>query len=591
VFLKRETIMKKNARSLRKRIVTANMVVFSAVLLVLFSLFFAYWLSSEKKNTRENLRVIAETKANQLYDKLWSLDRLAVQLANDPYVTEVFRQNSLSSINTNTFQTDKVLNSQVIEHVIPFVLNKSVVSRICLFNNRNDFVFVGESVDYDKTRYYFNSTFFNRVQTPIEDGGRALVSPRDDPFFYKTRRQNVSRIISIIRPLMVYEKQSFSRVAWVEVQQKVSEFEKVLSDLDESITYFISSVSGDALLSNGAATDDNRQGMGTTIPIDEFGIVFKLYQDNSYLSRMTLPLGAVLLLSLLLLVFAILRTEGYIVRQLTNPLDELHKMVNSVNIRDLDFDYKRGKDIDEIEHLNQAFREVLWKLKDSIDEKIEAQTDELRSHLFALQAQMDPHFIHNILAVISSIAEEADLEDIEGICSKLSLMIRYTSQYDLTNVSLSQEVQHVENYLELMRIRYQDKFTYSILGDCESTQVTVLKFFLQPLVENCFKHGFKAVSPPWSIEILISVGSEEWTVEIRDNGAGFPLAFLDEMASLQRDASLQRAEHILKELRIGGMGLRNVFARFFLRYRTTMVFEISNCDDGQGGFVRIGAPI
>jgi two-component system, sensor histidine kinase YesM len=290
-----------------------------------------------------------------------------------------------------------------------------------------------------------------------------------------------------------------------------------------------------------------------------------------------------------LLIILIRTTENFVIRKLTTPLDELQSLINSVDIGNLDFAFKMNDEIDQVQHLESAFREMLIKLKDSIDDKIEARTDELRSHLFALQAQMNPHFIHNMMAVISSIAEEYDAVEIEDICSKLSSIIRYTAQFEQTDISLGNEINHSKNYLELMHIRYEDRISYSIHGEYPDG-IKVPKFFLQPLVENCFKHGFINAQAPWNIDIAIIVTTKVWKIKITDNGSGFNEEILSLVDDLLKEVKESRASELLKNLQIGGMGLRNVFARLYLNYKEKLIFNIKNREDAQGAVIEIGGP-
>lgn len=87
------------------------------------------------------------------------------------------------------------------------------------------------------------------------------------------------------------------------------------------------------------------------------------------------------------------------------------------------------------------------------------------------------------------MSSTSECEKIPEICEKLSSMIRYniSSSEDFGN--LDSEILHAENYLELMKIRYEDKFQYSMSYVGEIQNCHLPKFIIQPLLENCFAHG------------------------------------------------------------------------------------------------------
>ncbi|MDC7235556.1 MAG: histidine kinase [Spirochaetales bacterium] len=576
--------MGQKTRSLKDKIVTANLLFFSLVLTILFVLFYSWWFSSEKKNAAADLETIALTKADQIHSVLWNMDRTALQLANDPYFSsELFAALSQTHDQVNIFSKDRVLNSTVIEKLTPFVLNRNVVSRICLFNAYNDFISVGQSLEFRKTVNYYKSPLVSDVRDRFAQGEyRVMVPPRDDPFYYESRMTKQSRIISVFREIIDISNSAFQSAGYVEVQQETAFFESMFADLEGSIYYSVMNDSGQIHLGN---FDENSgvlspRAVVSRVPIPEFGLVLELRSSNDYLTRMSSILAIVLFLTLLLMVFGILSTENFVVRRLTTPLDELQQMVDNINVHSLDFNFKTDSEYDQVQHLNLAFTEMLGNLRQSVDELVEARTDELRSHLFALQAQINPHFIHNTMAVISSIADEHDVHEIEEICTKLSSMIRYSSQYNNTGTALTNELDHGRNYLELMGIRYQDRMSFTINGYEGSDEIQVPKFVLQPLIENCFSHGLKQVQPPWFIGISVDVSDFKWSVSIQDNGAGFNDAILLDVQELWNSISLNQTQDLLKSLEIGGMGLKNVFARLFLMYREKMIFNLENRDGG-----------
>ena len=206
--------------------------------------------------------------------------------------------------------------------------------------------------------------------------------------------------------------------------------------------------------------------------------------------------------------------------------------------------------------------------------------------MFALQAQMNPHFIHNILTIISAMAGNEEQEKIPLICEMLSSMIRYNTSYEINYGELEAEIGHAENYLELMKVRYENKFHYALnyVGQMQGCHVP--RFVIQPLMENCFAHGFRAKKFPWEIEIQVYVSEEYWEVNIRDNGSGMERGKLRALKEELLGMRERDMGELMQELKIGGLSVRNVYERLYIAYGEKMVFEIES--DERGMSVTVG---
>ena len=176
---------------------------------------------------------------------------------------------------------------------------------------------------------------------------------------------------------------------------------------------------------------------------------------------------------------------------------------------------------------------------------------------------MKPHFLYNCLATVSSMAVELDDETIPRFCDYLTSILRYESTYENGLVTLADEVRNLRNYLDLMKMRYEDDLTYEIHVDEALLDLRLPRLVLQPLAENCFDHGFRAVAPPWHIALRVFRDSGQWVIQLRDNGSGF-----DEEKQRQLESQIEKMTANLREsytdLKIGGMGLANTIVRLRL---------------------------
>lgn len=286
----------------------------------------------------------------------------------------------------------------------------------------------------------------------------------------------------------------------------------------------------------------------------------------------------------------------YIVtRQVTEPIRQLRAMVERLEPEHQTLDTTQAFSNDEIILLGESFNRTLERLDAARQEKLLAERSRAQAHVLAMQAQMNPHFLYNTLMAISGIAEEAENQAIVNICSKLSHMLHYISSYKEEKVTLARELEYTQNYLELMKVRYEDFLSYTIHCDEAALNCLIPKLVVQPVVENCFSHAFKNCSPPYWVSINITLqpkaeGSAVLCICISDNGEGFSQLALDSLQEKIRRYNLDvDTGRILKESSIGGLGLANIYLR--LRLQCTTALELRAENTAKGGQITIFLPI
>ncbi|MNJ41587.1 Sensor histidine kinase YpdA [compost metagenome] len=202
---------------------------------------------------------------------------------------------------------------------------------------------------------------------------------------------------------------------------------------------------------------------------------------------------------------------------------------------------------------------------------------------------MNPHFIHNILTIISMEAQEFDQIKIMNICSRLSRMLHYSSSMGDGFSTVAEELKHTSNYLSLMKERYEELFQYTIEIDESIQGVHIPKLIIQPVCENSFNHAFKVIEPDWKLNIKAYSKDKQWFVEIKDNGKGFNEEFLNKVELMRKNVSMENAKAALEKLEIGGLSILNIYMRLRLIYGEGMVFILRN--DADGATVVLGGEI
>jgi two-component system, sensor histidine kinase YesM len=275
-----------------------------------------------------------------------------------------------------------------------------------------------------------------------------------------------------------------------------------------------------------------------------------------------------------------------IARRITGPIKALHAEIDGLDLGNLESvaqsSPRRGPG--EVDSLRIAFHGMKQKLNESILEAVSLKAHEKEAQLTALQAQLHPHFIHNMLQTIVIMAEQNEPDEIRNLISNLTKILRYVSSTEEKQTTIGMEIEYAESYLAAMRVRFGGSLEYIIDIPEDLKTIRVPKLILQPFIENCFKYG-TANRPPWRLEIRGWFSDGGWSVEISDNGPGFHPDALK--ALREKIASRERLGKGLPSMAISGMGILNSYERLKLFSGDAALFEIGNGENG-GARISLG---
>lgn len=293
------------------------------------------------------------------------------------------------------------------------------------------------------------------------------------------------------------------------------------------------------------------------------------YSINSFKESFTYILILSILLTLAICFF--------ISSRLTRPLRKLTSATKKITInRVLDENKKiltsADSNIKEISQLCESIREMYGKLRSTTQDVLLSRSEETRAKLQATQSLINPHFLYNCLTNISVMAEEDMNEDIVTLCQALCDYFRYISSSEDMIVPLSEEIFSTEQYIKCMEMRYKDSFEYSIYVEEVADDILIPKLILLPIVENAFKYAFDKM-PPWKLSIKVRLINNNWTVAIQDNGGCLSNERKEYLMNTFKNIDINEES---KSLKIGGMGLKNVYLRLKLLYGQQSIFEIEN---------------
>ena len=210
---------------------------------------------------------------------------------------------------------------------------------------------------------------------------------------------------------------------------------------------------------------------------------------------------------------------------------------------------------DEIGEVGTGFNAMLERIRLLISSNTQKEKEKRKAELDALQAQINPHFLYNTLDSIVWMAHyQPDIA--ASMADSLAKLFRLMLGGGEDFVPLSQEIEHVTQYLSIQKLRYSTKFSYQIEMESGTENIMVPKLILQPLVENAIYHGIKPARKSCALLVKAIRDGNELTLFVGDNGVGMK----DEKAiSILKD-------DVTSEKHMGGIGVKNINERIVLHY-------------------------
>jgi len=295
-----------------------------------------------------------------------------------------------------------------------------------------------------------------------------------------------------------------------------------------------------------------------------------------------------------LLVFAVLYLS---VTSITKPLADISGIALRVANRDFDVPLFNSRSNNEIGNICRAFDRMIISIREYIDtiwEKAKKETElkekemEMRelyadAQFRALQNQINPHFLFNTL---NTGAQLAMIEGADKTCyfmEQVSDFFRYNIQQESQAVTIDEELALVDSFVYIMKVRFGSRIEFAKNVPSGKYTQMIPRMTLQPLVENCIKHGISGKTG--KVELALSQDAYFITITVSDNGCGFPADLRRRIFdSVQPDGvPVQQALNASAVGTTGtGMGLINVISRLRLYFHRSDVFDILENDGGRG---------
>lgn len=331
---------------------------------------------------------------------------------------------------------------------------------------------------------------------------------------------------------------------------------QVMSSTDVDLFPTGQTITNDALALDvnqdiGSVTNASVQGVRYAVSSSGFEGGWKVIllvpgQSVSQALKSLAPMGAgfIVVLSLVALGMSLL-----FARRLVRPIVTLSKkMLYTRSTQTLPIKTSVPHSGDEIESLYHSYNDMVENIH-IISNQIKEKNETLRvTELKALQAQINPHFIYNTLDSVTCIALLSGENDIATMVASLISILKYSVDFSKTAVTLREELDYLQQYIQIQRLRYVDNFVFQCDVPEKYDGVRVSKISLQPLVENALFHASHEKNA-----LVIRVSCEEmggdFLIHVSDNGSGANAAQLNDMLRADQAGECY------------GIGIRNVNKR------------------------------
>lgn len=304
------------------------------------------------------------------------------------------------------------------------------------------------------------------------------------------------------------------------------------------------------------------------------------YYFSSYYSQLLVPVIISLFSILIASVMSI-----YFAEQITIPLEMLKKKVENFGQKGFHVVLEEElQENNEIGKLAYSFKEMSQTIENLITDIVREQNLKKDYMFQVLQYQINPHFFYNTLDSICWFAKDSGDEKIVTIVTAMSKLFRISLSKGDETILIKEEIEHLKSYLQIVEIRFEDQFEYSLDFTEEILEYKTVKLILQPLIENAINHGIKMSNRYGILDIKGYEKDNDIYFIVEDNGTGIEEERLEELISYIQLPPLQQVEKKC------GFGLRNINARIQMKYGTNYGLELKNRTSGTGVIAIVKIP-
>lgn len=303
-----------------------------------------------------------------------------------------------------------------------------------------------------------------------------------------------------------------------------------------------------------------KQAQNNDFSLFTFVRVSNFYKGISLLIRISLIIVAFTFL----ICFIIVKVQA---RRLYRPIETVVEGMQKISEGNIQVRIKEDMNQDdEMAMVTKGFNKMLDEINVLLNRVVEQTEREKNTEIKALQAQISPHFLYNMLNEIKALAKLGRTEEVSTFVISLGKLLRHSISFQEKFVTIKEDLLFLNDYLDLQKVRYENNFEVVIEIDESILNCKIPNLILQPIIENSIVHGLENKE---NNSILKITGSRDdkgrVKLEIYDNGVGVDEEYMQYINNTGKSSSLY-----------GGLGLENVQKRLLLTYGSEYGIKIES---------------
>lgn len=261
-------------------------------------------------------------------------------------------------------------------------------------------------------------------------------------------------------------------------------------------------------------------------------------------------------------------------RHLSRPVRELSAAMEQAQQGNFSLRLPAGRE-DELGRLNDSFNRMMAEYQENLRRSVQHEKELNDARLRMMQAQLNPHFLYNTLDSLKWMGVTHNVPQVGALAADLASLLRASISGN-EFVTLEEELELVERYIDIQSIRFADRFVCEIAVDEQYQGCMVPKLVLQPLVENAILHGVSDREDGY-IKLWAEGDEKTVTLFVSDNGCGMPPEMV---AAINRGDAREAGGHL---------GIYNVNSIIKLHFGAQYGISASSAP-GRGSRVRVRLP-
>lgn len=489
-------------------------LILGFALIIMFMFFFS-------RQAQEDIEYYLDNTLQQFDDKIGYIKDGAISIRHNAVMNDFFHK---KNYNKNEVEKQLTYCLDLFSQRNTVGQNSPFIDHVYLFNNQNHFIC---------SRYYPTTlTAMHKLDLEYQQLQREF-SATGDQYRSYPRNEKTDLCFRLFNDEMKPTGiciVSIRNTAITEIFADVEKYKNSCWLVSDNYGSTISSMGNDTQISELAFMLPN-----TSSPINldghtslcrtltsGFGLNAVIAIDQRNIYSVLTPMVSTFILVLVIVLAAVTAIVFAVAHRLTTPLKQMAEEIRTFGQEDLTI-RMRDFPIQEFHDISTVFNEMIDRIDRLVSQIYEKELLATRSQIKFLQAQINPHFQFNILAMFSVKARLAGNDELyQGLRAFSKLMQGKIFREKEIKIPLSSEMELVNFYLYLQRSRFGDKISYEVIYGSEDVKNCLIpRLFIEPLVENAVSHGLEPKSGNGHIQIEIYERNGKLHIIVEDDGVGF----------------------------------------------------------------------